>query len=56
MNTFLQSDSNDLTRDFKIITKKQDGNFALVTFTVFDGVYQKNHAYFDSILKSYKVE
>lgn len=56
MNTFLQADSKDLTRDFKIITKKQDGNFALVAFSVFDGVYQKNHSYFDSILKSYKAE
>lgn len=56
MNVFYQPESENVTRDFKIITKKSDGNFALLTFTVFDSVYQKSRFYFDTILKSYVVE
>ncbi|WP_407398173.1 hypothetical protein [Treponema sp.] len=56
MNVFFQPESGNVTRDFKIVTRKSDGNFAMLTFTVFDGVYQKSRFYFDTILKSYRVE
>ena len=46
----------NVTRDFKTITKKKDGTYAFVTLTVYDSVYQKNRSYFDAILKSYKTE
>ncbi|MCI5829525.1 MAG: hypothetical protein UHY90_06420 [Treponema sp.] len=56
MNVYFQPDTGNVTRDFKIITKNADGNFSMLAFTVFDGVYQKSRYYFDTILKSYKVE
>ena len=56
MNVFYQPESGNVTRDYKIITKSSSGNFAMLTFTVFDSVYQKSRFYFDTILKSYTVE
>lgn len=56
MNVFLQPEIENVTRDFKTITKKKDGTYAFVTLTVYDSVYQKNRSYFDAILKSYKTE
>lgn len=55
MNVFYQQDSGNVTRDFKFFTKNKNGNFSMLTFTVFDNVYQNNRSYFDSILKSYSV-
>ena len=51
MNVFYEPASNTVTRDFKITRKTKDGLVVMV-LTVFDDVYQKNKAYFDSILKS----
>ncbi|MDO4507184.1 MAG: hypothetical protein Q4B64_09560 [Spirochaetales bacterium] len=56
MNVFFQPETENVTRDFKIIAKTKKGNFAMLTCTVFDSVYQKHRVYFDSILKSYSVE
>lgn len=56
VNVFYQPDSGNVTRDFKVITAKSDGNLAMLVFTVFDGVYQKSRFYFDTILKSYRAE
>lgn len=53
MNVFYQPESENTTRDFKIITISQDGIVSLLTLTVFDSIYQKNRAYFSTILKSY---
>ena len=54
-NVFYQPETGDVTRDFKILTKKSDGSYAYLTLTVFDSVYQKNKKYFDGILSSYSV-
>lgn len=56
MNVFLQPEIENVTRDFKILTRKKDGTYAFVTLTVYDSVYQKNRSYFDAILKSYSAE
>ncbi|MBO4319100.1 MAG: hypothetical protein J5857_01365 [Treponema sp.] len=50
MNVFYEPDTGSVTRDFKIAKKTKDG-YAVIILTVFDDVYQKNKAYFDSILK-----
>lgn len=55
-NTFYQPDSGDVTKDFKIITKRSNGTYAYITMTVFDDVYKKNKPYFEGILKSYTVK
>lgn len=55
-NVFFQPDSENVTRDFKVITKRNDGTFVLLTFTIFDSVYQKSRFYFDTILKSYRAK
>ena len=54
-NIFYQTDTGNVTRDFKIITKVEDGKYAYMTLTVFDSTYQQNKKYFDNILSSYKV-
>lgn len=48
--------SSNLTKDTKILTKMNESEYGFVSFTVFDEEYRKNHAYFDSVLNSYKVE
>lgn len=55
-STYYQPETGDVTRDFKILTKTKDGNYAYLNLTVFDGIYQKNKGIFNSILKSYKAE
>ena len=56
MNVFYQPESENVTRDFKIITQnKGNGTISLLTLTIFDSVYQKNRSYFTKILESYKV-
>ena len=55
MNVFYQPESENVTRDFKIITQNKDGTISLLTLTIFDSVYQKNRSYFSKILESYKV-
>ncbi len=54
-NVFYQPDNGDVTRDFKVLTRLADGNYAYLTLTVFDGVYQKNKSYFNKIIKNYRV-
>ena len=54
-NVFYQPDNGDVTRDFKVLTQLANGNFAYLTLTVFDSVYQKKKSYFNKILKSYQV-
>ena len=49
-----QNDTQNLTKSLKILSKK-NGGYALFTFTAFENVYQKNRAYFDTIVKSYQV-
>ena len=53
VNVFYQPQVQNVTRDFQILTKCKDGPYAFVKLTVFDGAYQNNRKYFDSILKSY---
>lgn len=55
-NVYYQPDTKDVTREFKIITKCKDGTYAYLSLTVFESIYQKNKAYFDSIIKSYNVK
>lgn len=45
-----------LTKDTKILTKMNESEYGFFSFTVFDAEYRKNHAYFDSVLNSYKIE
>src|SRR5574344_717620 len=54
-NTFYQPVSGSVTRDFKIITKLNEENYALFTLTVFTGAYTPNSAYFANIVKNYTV-
>lgn len=54
MNVFYQPDSENVTRDFKVITKNEDGTISLLTLTIFDSIYQKNRGYFSKILESYE--
>ena len=56
MNVFYQPQVQNVTRDFQILTKCRDGSYAFVKLTVFDGAYQSNRRYFDSILNSYIAE
>ena len=55
MNVYYQPENGDVTRDFKVFTKRKDGTYAYLVLTVFDGIYQSNRNYFDNILKSYTV-
>ncbi len=54
-NLFFQDETESLTRDFKILTSKDEEGFFLLTLTVFESVYQKERAYFEKILSSYKI-
>lgn len=56
-NVFYQPQSENVTRDIKILTKISNSSetYALLTLTMFDNVYQKNKKYFTSILSTYKV-
>ena len=53
---FYQTEEGSVQRDFKIITKMDDGIYEYISLTVFDSVYQANKKYFDNILKSYKID
>ena len=53
---YYQNAAGKLTKDKKIFTKLSDSEYGFITFTVFESEYRKNHAYFDSILKSYHIE
>ena len=56
LSYFYQPESENVTRDFKIITQnKNNSTISLLTLTIFDSVYQKNRSYFTKILESYKV-
>lgn len=56
-NVFFEPQSENVTRDIKILTKISNSSetYALLTLTMFDNVYQKNKKYFTSILSTYKV-
>lgn len=54
MNVFVDGEEN-VTRDFKILTQREDGGISVLTLTVFDSVYKKNRSYFRKILESYSV-
>lgn len=56
-NVFFEPQSENVTRDIKILTKISSSSetYALLTLTMFDNVYQKNKKYFTSILSTYKV-
>ena len=47
------NDSKSFTKDYKVLTKMEDGVYAIMTMTVFQGAYSRNSKYFDNILKSY---
>lgn len=55
-NVFFEPQSENVTRDIKILTKISSSSetYALLTLTMFDNVYQKNKKYFTSILSTYK--
>lgn len=55
-NVFLQTETDDVTRDFKILAETGDKKFAILTMTVFDGAYQNARNYFLKILSSYSAE
>ena len=45
-----------LTKDKKLFTKLNNSEYGFFALTVFDSDYRKNHAYFDEVVKSYKIE
>ncbi|MCK9169788.1 MAG: hypothetical protein M0P01_05185 [Treponema sp.] len=53
---FFQPDSGTVTRNFRILTKKNDGGYYFFTLSVFNNIYQTNHSYFDSIIGDYTVQ
>ncbi len=53
---FWEPVEGNVTRDFKRLTKLQGGGYALLSLTVFDGVYGKKKSYFDKILGSLSVK
>ena len=55
-NLFFNDISKSFTRDFKILTQLDENHLAIMSLTVFQGVYSKNSKYFDSILKSYSAK
>lgn len=55
-NTYFQPTSGSITKDFKILTKIDDKNYALFTLTIFAGAYSKNIDYFTKIIKNYSVK
>ena len=55
-NIFYQPLSQNVTRDFKILTYLKDGSFAYFTLTVFDDVYLNNKKYFNAIIQSYTAQ
>lgn len=48
--------SNTVMQLFRVLDEQQDGSVAFLLLTVYDGVYTKNKAYFDSMLASYSVQ
>ncbi len=56
MNVFYQPDSENVTRDFKILTENDDGTISLLTLTIFESAYQKDRSYFSKIIRSYKAK
>lgn len=53
---YYRPSENSVTRSFKTLILRKDGTYACFTLTVFDGVYQKNKAYFDKIASSFSAE
>ena len=41
-----------VTRTFKVLKCRKDGSYACLTLSVYDSIYQKNKAYFDTIVKA----
>lgn len=56
MNVYFQPETENVTRDFKVLTFTGKGNVSLLSLTIFDSVYQKNKKYFDSLLSNYKAD
>ena len=56
MNVYFQPETENVTRDYKILIFSGKGKVSLLSLTIFDSVYQKNKKYFDSILLNYKFE
>lgn len=54
-NIFVQPETNDVTRDFKVLIQCED-NMAYLSLTVFDSVYKNNKSYFDDLIKSFKLK
>ena len=55
-NLFWEPVDGSVTRDFKRLTRLSNGGYALMSLTVFDGVYRKKAGYFDAIIGSLSVE
>ncbi|MCR5724056.1 MAG: hypothetical protein K6G80_03120 [Treponema sp.] len=47
--------ANNHMQTFKIIDEYKDGSAAFLLLTVYEGAYEKNKAYFESVLSSYSV-
>lgn len=52
----VQPAEGNLARIFHVLTPRSSGDFAYLMLSVFDGAYQRNRAYFDAILGSYRAE
>ncbi len=52
---FWEPTEGNVTRDFKRLTKLSNGGYALLSLTVFDGIYGKKKSYFDKILESLSI-
>lgn len=53
---FWEPTEGNVTRDFKRLTKLSGGGYALLSLTVFDGVYSRKKSYFDTIIGSLSVK
>lgn len=51
---YYMPESNAVSRDFKILHKKADGSWNVLSLTVFDNAYKANRHYFDVLLESYQ--
>lgn len=55
-NIFYNDVSKTFTKDFKVIEELDENKTAVMTLTVFYGVYSQKSRYFDAIVESYSVE
>ena len=51
-----QPSAENITVNIKKLTSAKNGEFYFLTAAVFKSVYDKNRTYFESVIKSYRVE